>query len=259
MKNNYGNFVVQKALKLSSGQNKLKLISCIVKNIEKIGDRKIILKWKSIVESHICPENEILIQNLTGINNVNNVNNPIFLNNFPQMLNYSAPMQHPNNNMYPSQNIPISNMFNKSNVNLNFNCMTQNVCPDANYNVNNLSSGLIGLNSNSFYNNSQSKLSMEKNNCMNRMNNYSFGGGHPNLPGSPNYLPSSPNNSFNFVNNQPNVLQMKYLMEKQCNEFNNKNTQRRSAPSEKIVTNNLNMDFRTSYSLLNKNNNNNNK
>jgi hypothetical protein len=53
MKNNYGNYVVQKALKLSQGNFKGRLVSSILKNIEKIGDRKLVLKWKSIVYSHI--------------------------------------------------------------------------------------------------------------------------------------------------------------------------------------------------------------
>jgi hypothetical protein len=59
MKNNYGNYVVQKALRLSKGMHKNKLISTILKNLEKIGDRKLIMKWKSIVDSHVSVnENE---------------------------------------------------------------------------------------------------------------------------------------------------------------------------------------------------------
>jgi hypothetical protein len=53
MKNNYGNYVVQKALKLCSGQLKAKMISIIVKSIEQIGDKKLIMKWKSIVNMHV--------------------------------------------------------------------------------------------------------------------------------------------------------------------------------------------------------------
>ena len=58
MKNNYGNYVVQKALKLSSSNNKYKLIDIILKNLEKIGDKKLILKWKFIVQSHINANDE---------------------------------------------------------------------------------------------------------------------------------------------------------------------------------------------------------
>ncbi len=53
MKNNYGNYVVQKALKLANQSDKSKLVKCIIKNIEKIGDRKLIMKWKSIILNYM--------------------------------------------------------------------------------------------------------------------------------------------------------------------------------------------------------------
>jgi hypothetical protein len=53
MKNNYGNYVVQKALKLAHSPLKEQLIGSIIKNIEKIGDRKLIFKWQNIVTSHL--------------------------------------------------------------------------------------------------------------------------------------------------------------------------------------------------------------
>lgn len=53
MKNNYGNYVVQKALKLSTGNLKSKLMTIILRNIEKIGDKKLMMKWRSIVNTHI--------------------------------------------------------------------------------------------------------------------------------------------------------------------------------------------------------------
>lgn len=59
MKNNYGNYVVQKALKISTGSIKNKLIISILKNIEKIGDKKLIGKWKNIVINCLPPENEM--------------------------------------------------------------------------------------------------------------------------------------------------------------------------------------------------------
>ena len=49
MKNNYGNYVVQKALKLANESDKTKLVNCIIRNIDKIGDKKLIHKWKSII------------------------------------------------------------------------------------------------------------------------------------------------------------------------------------------------------------------
>ena len=51
MRNNYGNYVVQKAVKLSSGKNQERLIKDIMKNINKIEDKKIIGKWKMIISS----------------------------------------------------------------------------------------------------------------------------------------------------------------------------------------------------------------
>lgn len=53
MINMYGNYVVQKALRLCSKKEKKNIIENIVKNIEKIKDKKINTKWKSIVESHV--------------------------------------------------------------------------------------------------------------------------------------------------------------------------------------------------------------
>jgi len=59
MKNNYGNYVVQKALRISTGLPKLKLIISILKNIEKIGEKKLIAKWRNIVISCLPNENEM--------------------------------------------------------------------------------------------------------------------------------------------------------------------------------------------------------
>jgi len=51
MKNSYGNYVVQKALKISTGSNKSKLVSAINKNLDKLSDKKLINKWKAIVNN----------------------------------------------------------------------------------------------------------------------------------------------------------------------------------------------------------------
>jgi len=51
--NNYGNYVVQKALKLSSKKDKIDLIKNITKNIDKIKDKKLNQKWKTIIESNL--------------------------------------------------------------------------------------------------------------------------------------------------------------------------------------------------------------
>ena len=51
MRNNFGNYVVQKAVKLSSGKSQERLIREILKNINKLEDKKIISKWKMIIFS----------------------------------------------------------------------------------------------------------------------------------------------------------------------------------------------------------------
>ncbi len=86
MKNSYGNYVVQKALKLSSGSSKNTIIAYIKKNLEKLTDKKLITKWKTIVNSslhlnfgnldqgqglNIFPENSTMSNNSTN-NNFNN-------------------------------------------------------------------------------------------------------------------------------------------------------------------------------------------
>jgi len=53
MRSNYGNYVIQKAIKLSTGENKQKLIFNSAKEINKLNDAKLIVKWKSILSPHI--------------------------------------------------------------------------------------------------------------------------------------------------------------------------------------------------------------
>ena len=55
IRNKYGNYVIQKAVKLASGKSKNIIISLINKNINKLEDKKIINKWKSIIsfKAHI--------------------------------------------------------------------------------------------------------------------------------------------------------------------------------------------------------------
>ena len=52
MLNNYGNYVIQKAIKLSSGKSHKKLIQFIMQNLYFIEDKKIIHKWKMIISSN---------------------------------------------------------------------------------------------------------------------------------------------------------------------------------------------------------------
>jgi len=49
IKNKYGNYVIQKAVKLSSGIFREKIIGKISKVINKLEDKRIINKWKAII------------------------------------------------------------------------------------------------------------------------------------------------------------------------------------------------------------------
>ena len=51
IKNSFGNFVLQKSLKLSSGRRKIKLTNSIKKSLDKLTDKKLIKKWKTILSS----------------------------------------------------------------------------------------------------------------------------------------------------------------------------------------------------------------
>lgn len=62
MKNNYGNFVVQKAIKISIGELKKKIIENVSKNVNKLNNRKLISKWNSIIYSNIDRTDLMLCQ-----------------------------------------------------------------------------------------------------------------------------------------------------------------------------------------------------
>lgn len=51
MKNSYGNYVIQKALKLSNGHFKVKITNNIKKCLDKITDKKLINKWTNILDN----------------------------------------------------------------------------------------------------------------------------------------------------------------------------------------------------------------
>ena len=58
MKSNFGNYVVQKVIKISEGENKKKFVFNAAKEIEKLNDNKLIQKWKSLLNPHISELNE---------------------------------------------------------------------------------------------------------------------------------------------------------------------------------------------------------
>ena len=53
MRSNFGNYVIQKAIKLSKGESKNKLIFNAAKDVNKLNDCKLIIKWTSILSTHI--------------------------------------------------------------------------------------------------------------------------------------------------------------------------------------------------------------
>ena len=53
MKSKYGNYVIQKAIKLSKNIYKRELVFCAAKDINNLNDHKLIIKWKSILLPYI--------------------------------------------------------------------------------------------------------------------------------------------------------------------------------------------------------------
>ena len=79
MKNNFGNYVIQKALKLCSGNDRRKLVIEVSKNIFKLNDKKLISKWKNLVIPHleVLKNEENTSSNKKGnldYNYINNIN-----------------------------------------------------------------------------------------------------------------------------------------------------------------------------------------
>ena len=116
MKNNYGNYVVQKVLKISSDIHKNKLLEIILRNLDKIGDKKLILKWRYIVQSHINPDDHNGMMLLKSLNNDSN-------RNFEDGNNLKIPRG--NNNLH----------INKSDNNLSY--LNINISKNNNNNYNN--------------------------------------------------------------------------------------------------------------------------
>lgn len=58
---------MQKILKMTVGTDKAKLIKIIMENLEKTGDKKLTLKWKSLVYAHITAEELIDAQKFSGM------------------------------------------------------------------------------------------------------------------------------------------------------------------------------------------------
>ena len=78
MKNNFGNYVIQKALRLCSGNDRRKLVIEVSKNIYKLNDKKLIAKWKNLIMPHLEAlkiEENILLSKKGNLNEKNKENN----------------------------------------------------------------------------------------------------------------------------------------------------------------------------------------
>jgi hypothetical protein len=103
MKNSFGNYVVQKALKLATGFLKVKLTNNIKKNMEKLTDKKLVAKWKSIL---LNVSNANLTLNPMGGKN-NGFNDSFGSNN----LNNSFGSIGSNNSFHSTSTQPVNNSF----------------------------------------------------------------------------------------------------------------------------------------------------
>ena len=68
MKSNYGNYVVQKVIKLAEGENKKLFVFNAAKDIDKLNDNKLIQKWKSLLSPHLNELSQEQIDILKGQN-----------------------------------------------------------------------------------------------------------------------------------------------------------------------------------------------
>lgn len=120
MKNPFGNYVVQKALKLSSGYYKGKLTGIIKKHIEKLNDRKLINKWKEIL-GNVTTGNKLSLDHL----NINKLSPSINLSPNNSFISSNSP--HSPNSFYSNNSCgnfqpPVlmeSYVFNNKSNNLN--------------------------------------------------------------------------------------------------------------------------------------------
>jgi hypothetical protein len=59
IRSNYGNYVVQKALRISKDSVKKKMIFAILSNLEKIKESRLIVKWRNILLMNLPSSDEI--------------------------------------------------------------------------------------------------------------------------------------------------------------------------------------------------------
>lgn len=93
MKSSFGNYVVQKALKVAVNENKTKLVETILNQVDKLNEKKLINKWKKIVNDSLVKnyilgdinEGMMMSPNNSFVSNNSNLSNVSFTNNFNSM------------------------------------------------------------------------------------------------------------------------------------------------------------------------------
>jgi hypothetical protein len=152
MKNSYGNYVVQKALKLSNGHFKVKITNNIKKCLDKLTDKKIINKWTNILENMKSNNlgSDLLDQHKSGLkrkksdeslhSTISN-NNSFNSNNSFQSGNSFIPHSANNENFMVNRNF--SSTFNFANLSFN-NPSPNNALNSLNYSNSNNNRGFMG-------------------------------------------------------------------------------------------------------------------
>ena len=144
----FGNYVIQKALKLSNQVHKKRLISLILRDIKKLDDKKLIEKWKLIVNNaqsndkiftrfsnHQCKfgEENLNVPNFDYVNS-NLLSNNQHYNNYSRVI-YGSP-QFSSPYLMLNTNLNYNNNFYGNFVNNNHN--NYNPAFSLNYSKNNM-------------------------------------------------------------------------------------------------------------------------
>lgn len=111
IKNNIGNSIIQKTLKVASDEYRLKLIQYVDSNIDRLGDRKLIQNWR------------IVTNNILNNDNLMNDYKNLMSYNHPYIANPNYYNQIFNNSLTYNNNYYFNNMYNNVNANRKNNSM----------------------------------------------------------------------------------------------------------------------------------------
>jgi hypothetical protein len=240
MKSCFGNYVMQKLLKVTNSESREKLIVSIVNNIGKLNDKKLIMKWMKITQE--AANKELNFTNIDILyvpkkknknsksynpsqNNsiINNCNSHNFLidNQNMGMINYP----NLNNQHMP---IPPQHFYNNNNM-INYN----NINNNQNYFNNNFDNNMHMMNSLNYNNNN---INYDPNYQMNNMNNMNYNFNNNNNDINNNYM-SNPNNIKTKM--QKNFSKSLNNSSDFSNNKNNNNDKKRKNNNQKKNNNNV--------------------